>query len=186
MAKQTNIHDAIDASKAAESRTGKVGRPKSEPTRVTSVLIKRRLIRLSGGRFDAETNEISDSVYMKNAQIVEMIEAWLNTVDLDKLIKSAMNETAKRYNETGRYEPVSFKPEDAAGSEKRTSLRIKQSVFDRIEHAISRLGINKSDLVRIVLAGDYISSTFFSNNQIATEHPRMNSYSVKKAENKLL
>lgn len=136
MAKQTDIEDKTQEVKAGG---GKRGRPKGPKTCVTSVVVRR----------DVVTKK--DGTPLKNGEIVERIEAWLDAVNLQKLIKNAISATMHHFQNTGEYRPVSFKSTDVIYDEVQKSIRMKTAMRQRLEEVADLLGTTKTEIIRIAL-----------------------------------
>lgn len=124
------------------------GRPKSEPTQVASAILSKQYL-------------IVDGVPLKNAEIAARIEHWLDNIDVDKLIEEATEYTLRSYKETGQYRPIDLKFHVSYSDEMRRSIRLKRSLFDRVDDIAEKLGIRKSDVFNMSIACSYLDNYIF-------------------------
>lgn len=124
------------------------GRPKSEPTQVASAMLSKQYL-------------IIDDVPLKNAEIVAKVEHWLDNIDVDKLIEEATEHTLASFKETGQYRPIDLKFQMWYADEARKSIRLKRSLFNRVDDMAEKLGVRKSDIFNMSLAGSYLEYCIF-------------------------
>jgi hypothetical protein len=165
MGEQTDIEEYIAerGDDAAEVSKG-LGRPRTaERTRVTTVHMCTAMKQLP------------------NAEKIERIRTWIDTVDLAELIENAcaaMLADAKRQrgNRRVQYKPISFdwrwetskyatgncfgeyEPLEELTDEVRTSIRIPVSVHDSLIQAANVLGAHPASVIRMALSQMYLDS----------------------------
>lgn len=123
------------------TETRKVGRLKGEKTVVMSV------------NFHDHTIHIASQLEVKltNKQIVAFITKWLDEIDLDRMIRNAIQATQRTYDETGEYRPTQFLAFDSATDGPKKSIRVPVSLRKRLEECAIKIGASKSEVVRIAV-----------------------------------
>lgn len=151
--------------KDVESKSpAKRGRPKAAPTKVTTV------------------NLIPAMKQLPNGEKVKRIQDWIDTVDVNLLIKNALT-VMMRYAESPKlwsYVPVKFQYSanaeyDSTGnlfedsmvrdsfwndaySESSSPIRLPKTLYDQVIIAADKLATTPSDVIKLAIAGMYLDS----------------------------
>lgn len=155
----------------------KRGRPRGEPTAVTTVMLSSSMIKDRSG-FE-----------YKNADFVDKIELWLSEVDIDEMVKNAAIASDRHFKDTGLYRPVSFKVFSDIFFDERRTIRLKTETLKRLERVAKRLGTSKTEIIRICLCDDFRENGGYLGRvdgkilyQPAVHKPRKNSSEARRRD----
>ena len=130
-----------------EETNRKPGRPKSEPTTMTSV-------------------NLPPELHAPAPQMCAQIEAWLDRIDTEELIGYALERSLKIMRNHGDYRPYAFRvdveglqmslkktdPRNvAAVREMQKSFRIQVRLLERVRNTAAKLATSPSEIIRLAL-----------------------------------